>query len=303
MNEFEEEKVPEELPKEEEKVEEQPAQEAKKDDYVMPLPEDEKNKGNIKELPPNTKAHWSMRIAGGLIDLCLMFMSTIGLFFLIGLTPLANGMKKYQNLMVMVQDNYKVTELVEGSDETYGHKVYENEESYASYSKNLVHAADETGYQYVVVDNETISEEVAKAYAAAVKADADYSTYSFNYRLIEYGLTMLAGFVATAVFLLVIPLTNKRRATVGKLFAGSQLIDSKYQTRAKWYQVMGRYSFQFLIEGALPYLFISGWTAIAIPALLLLISLINKKDGRTLHDLVSRTKVIDKRTYLPLSKQ
>ena len=160
MNEFEEEKVPEELPKEEEKVEEQPAQEVKKDDYVMPLPEDEKNKGNNKELAPNTKAHWSMRIAGGLIDLCLMFMSTIGLFFLIGLTPLANGMKKYQNLMVMVQDNYKVTELVEGSDETYGHKVYENEESYANYSKNLVHAADETGYQYVVVDNETISQEV-----------------------------------------------------------------------------------------------------------------------------------------------
>lgn len=303
MNAFEEEKAQEEVLNESDKPEENPSVETKKDDFVMPLPEEEKNSGDVKQLAPNTKAHWSMRIAGGLIDLCLMFMATIGLFFLIGLTPLANGMKGYQQKMVNIQDNYKLTALVEGSDETYGHKVYENEESYVNYKNYTVYPADETGYQYVVVNNETISDEVVKAYSAAIKENQEYSTYSFNYRLIEYGLTMLAGFVATSVFLLVVPLTNKRRATIGKLFAGTQLINSKYQTPAKWYQVLGRFSFQFLIEGALPYLFISGWTVIAVPALLLIISLINRKDGRTLHDLVSQTKVIDKRTYLPLSKQ
>lgn len=273
-----------------------------KDNYVMPLPEEEKNKGNVRMLEPNSKPNWMMRIAGGLIDLCLMFLSIMGLFFLIGLTPLSNGLKNYQKEMILIQDNYKITELVDGSDETYGHKVYENEESYTTYKNYLVHDADESGYKYIVVNNETISDTVKKAYSNAIKNNKDYSTYSFNYKLTEYGLTMLAGFVSLSVFLLVIPLCNKRRATLGKLFAGTQLINSKYQTTAKWYQVVGRFTFQFLIEGALPYLFLSSWTMLAIPSLLLIIALINK-NGRTLHDLVSRTKVIDKRTYLPLSEQ
>lgn len=273
-----------------------------KDNYVMPLPEEEKSKGNVRMLEPNSKPNWMMRIAGGLIDLCLMFLSIMGLFFLIGLTPLSNGLKNYQKEMILIQDNYKITELVDGSDETYGHKVYENEESYTTYKNYLVHGADESGYKYIVVNNETISDTVKKAYSNAIKNNKDYSTYSFNYKLIEYGLTMLAGFVSLSVFLLVVPLCNKRRATLGKLFAGTQLINSKYQTTAKWYQVVGRFTFQFLIEGALPYLFLSSWTMLAIPSLLLIIALINK-NGRTLHDLVSRTKVIDKRTYLPLSEQ
>ena len=35
-----------------------------KDNYVMPLPEEEKNKGNVRMLEPNSKPNWMMRIAG-----------------------------------------------------------------------------------------------------------------------------------------------------------------------------------------------------------------------------------------------
>ena len=109
------------------------------------------------------------------------------------------------------------------------------------------------------------------------------------------------------IFLLMVPLLNKRRATLGKLFAGTQLINSKYYVPAKWYQVLGRFFFQFIVEGALPYLFLSGFTIILpillIPGVLFIITLIDRKNGRTLHDFVSVTKVIDKRTYIPLSEQ
>ena len=279
---------------EEEKVSEEIAQEVKSE---------RKKFVNTTNLPNNSKPHFMMRIAGGLIDLACTTLLTFGLYFLLTLSPMGNASKHYTNEMIRIQDDYKVTELVEGSGETYGHKVHENEEGYGAYTTYLVHDADETGYKYVVVDNEQISDEVKTAYTTAVKNDKTWSDYNFNRRLIEYGLTMLAGFVSLSGFLLVIPLTNKRRATLGKLFAGTMLIHNKYMVPAKWYQVVGRFTFQYLIEGALIYLFIGYWTVLAVPVVLFLISVISKKSGRTLHDYVSVTKVIDKRTYIPLSDQ
>lgn len=289
----------------EEKAEILEAKEEKKDDFVIPLPEEEKKKSNVKILPPNSKPYWSLRLAAGLIDLCILVLTIMGLYYLINISPISNGLRDNKKQMILIQDDYKVTELLPDSEETYGHIVYDYEESYTTYKGYVIHEpTEEDPYRpcYIVVNNENISNEVVKAYNGALKNDQNYSNYSFNYRLINYGLTILAGTVSTSIFLLLIPLLNKRRATLGKLFAGTQLINSKYQVRAKWYQIVGRYFFQVLIEGALPYLFISGWTILAVPVLLFIISLINK-EGRTLHDLVSQTKVIDKRTFLPLSEQ
>ena len=278
-----------------------PAQEEKKDDYVMPLPKEEKaDLEAAKEV--NKKPFWTMRVAGGLIDMLLMLAATIGLFYLIRISPMGNVLTNYQNDMVLIQENYKLQELLPGSGETYGHKVYENEAEYENYKKNHIYDADESGYKYVIVNNDEISDEMKTAYSNAIKNDKTYSDISFNYRLVEYGYTMLAGFVSMSVFILLIPLLNKRRASLGKLAAGTSLINSKYEVPAKWYQVVGRFLFSFLVEGALPYLFISGWTMLAVPVLLFIISLINKQ-GRTLHDLISRTKVIDKKTFVPLSEQ
>ena len=262
---------------------------------------------NTTTLPDNSKPHFMMRIAGGLIDLCCLVLAIFGLFYLLTLSPMGNGLRENKEAMVFIQDKYKVTELVEGSGETYGHKVYENDPAYGAYTTYLVHEADETGYKYVVVDNETISDEVKAAYKAAVSADETYKNCAFDYNLIQYGITCLAGFISMGIFLLMVPLLNKRRATLGKLFAGTQLINSKYFVPAKWYQVLGRFLFQFVVEGAIPYLFLTGVTIIVpillIPAVLFIITLIDHKNGRTLHDFVSVTKVIDKRTYIPLSEQ
>ena len=270
------------------------------DGYVMKLPESEKPEEKVIE--PNKPPHFMMRIAGGLIDFCLLLLSVFGLYRLFMLTPMQNELMRYANLAVEVQDSYKLKKLVPDSDETYGHKVYENETGYEEYTTYNVYHDDEQNLDYVIINNEERSQDIEKAYASALKADEYYKSYTFNYRLIYYGIVVLAGSIAEAVFLLAVPLLNKNRATLGKLAAGTMLINSKYQVRAKWYQIVGRYFWQLIFESALPFLFLSSWTMFVMPAALFIITLLNK-NRRTLHDFVSRTQVIDKKSFVPLEEQ
>ena len=261
----------------------------------------------VEEKPAfeaNKKASISGRIAGGLIDISLLFMSIFGLSRLFLATPMTNPLRDYEAKINTVIDKYKLTPLVEGSDATVSHKVYEGEESYTTKDHNVYFDEAENKY-YVVIDYETITTEVSTATSKAIKADKEYKNLSFDYSLMEFGYMAIAGFIAEAIFLLVIPLVNKRRATLGMLAAGTMLIDSKYQTKAKWYQVMGRFAFQFIIESALIYLFLSSIILIfvIVPTVLFLISLLDRKKGRTLHDFITRTMVIEAKTYLPITEQ
>lgn len=252
----------------------------------------------------NKKASVAGRIAGGLIDISLLFMSIFGLSRLFLATPMTNPLRDYESKINTVIDKYKLTPLVEGSDETVAHKVYEGEEGYTTKDHNVYLDEDKNQY-YVVIDNETISTEVSLATSNALKADKEYKNLSFDYSLMEYGYMAIAGFIAEAVFLLVVPLVNKRRATLGMLAAGTMLVDSKYQTRARWFQVVGRFAFQFIIESALIYLFLSSFLLVflIVPTVLFLISLIDRKKGRTLHDFISRTMLIEAKTFLPITEQ
>lgn len=273
---------------------------------VVDVEHKEKKHINTTNLENNSKPHFMMRIAGGLIDLCTMVLVIFGLYYLFSISAMGSGLRFNSKEMRRIQDEYKVTELVEGSGETFAHKVYSDEEGYDVYKSYPVYEEkvdESTTRYYVVVDNETISEAVKNAYKKALNEDKVYEAYSFEYKLMEYGITSLAGFLSSSVFLLVIPLTNKRRATLGKLFAGTMLVHNKVFVPAKWYQVLGRFAWILLIEMALPYLFLSGYTILIMPVVIIAWSLINRKTGRTLHDIISVTKVIDKRTFVPLSEQ
>ena len=252
----------------------------------------------------NVKASVIGRIAGGLIDTSLVFMSIFGLSRLFLATPMTNPLRDYEAKINTVIDTYKLTPLVEGSDETVAHKVYKTEEGYTEKDHNVYYDEAVSEY-YVVIDNETISSEASLATSKAIKSNGEYKNLSFDYSLMEYGYMALAGFIAYAVFLLIVPLVNKRRATLGKLAAGTMLIDSKYQTRAKWYQVVGRFAWEYLIEAALIYLFLSSMLLhlLIVPTVIFIITLIDRKKGRTLHDFVTRTMVIESKSFLPLSEQ
>ena len=273
-------------------------EEPKGDGYVMKLPESEKDDEGNKET--NAKPYWTMRLAGGLIDIFLIFLMTLGLYQLFIRTPLNSGLKQYGNGMVEIQDSYKLKPLFEGDEQTIGHKVYENEEEYANYSANLSYLDEETQLHYVVVDNENLSQDYINKYVAAVKADPTYKTYQFNYRLIDFGVTMLSVGITELVLFLFIPLINKRRATIGQLFAGTQLIHFRYQVEAKWYQIVGRFLWVLIIETALPYLFLEIYSLLIIPVVVYLITLTNK-NRRTIHDFISRTMIIDKKTFSRLT--
>ena len=292
---------PEEVPQEEVVVE--PTQ-VKEDGYVMKLPEEEKQTGKIAE--PNKAAHWSMRIAGAIIDICILFLALMGFRYLFMMTPMGDSLSYYNNEALKISDTYKLQQLVEDSEETFGHKLYEGEDEYATYTKNgyLVYQEEETLKNYVVVPNENPSTEIQNAFKTKVNADELFKNYTFNARLIEFGIVALSGTCAEVIFLLGIPLISKRRQTLGKMAAGTMVINSHYQVEAKWYQMVGRFFFVLIFESLIPCFFLSSviWTPIVVSIVLFLVTLTNK-DRRTLHDFVCRTKVIDKRTFVKLSDQ
>ena len=117
-----------------------------------------------------------------------------------------------------------------------------------------------------------------------------------------YGINVLSGTISTGILLLLIPLLNKNRATLGMLASQQQLFSIRYETRARWYHVLIRYLFIFVIEIAGPFLFMELYVFILLPTLYLIISSLNK-NGMTLHDLVSRVRVIDSRSFTPMVEE
>lgn len=281
----------------------EPAKKDIKDDYKMPLPASEKEEPTDPSI--NRPAHWSMRIAAGVIDLCLIFLALFGLRYLLFLTPMGTTYNNLVNEAIKISDTYKLEKLVEGSDETFGYMLYEGEEKYEEHVKAgyLVYQ-DEDNKNYVVANHEEISKEVQQAFNKKVNGDQVFRGYRFDAQLLEFGVVSIAMTVGEGVFLLGIPLLNKRRASLGKLAAGTMVINNKFEVEAKWYQMLGRYFWILIVESLLPLLLISNVfiTPLIVGSLLFVITLFNKK-RRTLHDFISRTRVIDKRSFVRLEDQ
>lgn len=280
-------------------------------DYVMKLPESEKDKEE-EILEPNRPAYWSQRIAAGLIDICLLFLACWGLFELFVMSSMGDGLREERNAMQEVADYYKLEPLLVDSSETVGYKLYSSNEEYnkVEYKDYLVYTDPDTQEQYKIVDYEKSTDELMEVYKKAVAENTKYQNAVFNYRIKNFGIVFLSGTISELVFIVVIPLLNKDRATIGKLAAGLKVINVKYQVEARWYQMVGRFLWTLSIESALPVLFLPSigsftslmFTVTLVPFLLFIVTLTNK-DRRTLHDFVARTRVIDKRTFVPLNEQ
>ena len=278
-------------------------QQPQQDGFVIKMPESEKNEE--LEIEPNKPAHWMMRIAGGVIDVCILFLTLLGLRYLFMMTPMGTSYNNNVYEAVKISDSYKLEKLVDGSEETFGYMMYEDNEKYASLVKSGYQVyQDEENKNYIVANNDEISKECQKAFNAAVTGNQDYKNYTFNARLIEFGIISISMTIGEVVFLLGIPLLNKRRATLGKLAAGTMVINNKYEVAAKWYQMLGRFFWILIFESLLPLLFISNaiLTPIIVGALMFLVTLFNK-NRRTLHDFITVTRVIDKKSYIKLADQ
>ena len=245
----------------------------------------------IQAKRDNDKPLFIQRLASGLVDLCLVFLLYWGMYTISMNTPISRGFDNFNYQVVEIQDAAKL-------ETGYGNKVYitdENKDEYTNYYKHY----DEENKEYVVVNVKDVSQTVTQAYVNKLNNDPIYKSAVFNRRFVLYGINVLAGTISTAVFLLGVPLINKRRATLGQLAGEISMFSTRYETHARWYHILIRYLFMFVIEMALPFLFLELYTFIAIPAIYLIVGSATKS-GRTLHDLVSGVRPIDKKTYAPM---
>jgi len=244
-------------------------------------------------IEPNAKPYWLKRVLAGIIDTTILFFAVWGLYSLALITPVANNLNFYRDEMSyyqaveMVNAGYAI-EVVTTSDDTE-HTVYYNEESNYYYYVSLVDFSDNS--------------EKATAYntyLSNLDNNDNYQEVKMRYHLHNYVITaILCGGIAETIFFFIIPLTNKYRATIGKLLCGTMLYSIRNQTRVEWYDLIKRFVFLLIIESWVFYFFMAQFTYIIVPIGMYIISLFSKQ-GRTLHDFVSGSMVIDSRSYSPI---
>ena len=252
----------------------------------------EKNAAYL-DLVPNSKPKVFARLLSGLIDMLIMFFFHYALYSLVLLTPISNNIHKFWNEMNLVREDLKVQ------------AHYSNEEKVdEGYSGDkLLHFNEEESYYYIVNDIDFGEDTEAKQNAIAsynelIKTDDLFNGLSTSYHLHNYVITaLLCGGITELIFIFIIPIIKNNGQTLGMMLCSEKMFNPKYAGKAQWYQHLGRWAFMFIVESCIPYFFLAEYTLLVVPAILIVILLINK-DNRTLHDLVSGIKVIDSRTFV-----
>ena len=150
---------------------------------------------------------------------------------------------------------------------------------------------------------QAILKETAEAYGNDEKAVSDALNQNDEYRnelfaanLHSFLLKALAGFIAEALILLLVPFLNRNRCTPGKLMTGIMPFNERRQSRVVWYQILYRFLYVFLIDSLAFYLFTGILTFILIPVLRFTELLFSKKH-KTLCDLITGVMIIEKLSY------
>ena len=175
----------------------------------------------------NTKPRFLARILSPIVDIFLLFLLSFGVFQLEMSTPISHEYHRLREEVVTIIDTTKL-------ETNYGYKLYDDDEKYnafvaQSYQTYKVEDTEDPYYNhsYVVVNNSEISKEVNTAYQDSLKNNSTYQARYLTYKATRYGLTMLAAGSSELVLFLLIPLMNKRRATLGRFVAITSLIHTK----------------------------------------------------------------------------
>lgn len=213
---------------------------------------------------PYTKPSIIARLCGGLVDLLLTVGTTMALFATILATPLGNNLKSYQNEMTLIQEKYG----------------WNSNKSTSKTSSALENSSTESSSSRIPF-KEWSKEDQKK-----------YQDVRFKFTLNQYVYIVGSALLLELVFYFLIPLLNKRRATIGMFLAGTDLITMKYYGKPKWYHLLGRWATIGFLGTALPYYFIGELTALLVPFVVVLIYMVNGKTNRTLHDIFSGTIIV-----------
>ena len=260
----------------------------------------------VQETPQEKKAYnirprFLARFLSALVDIFSLFLLAFGVFQLEMSTPISNDYYHLKEEVVTMIDTTKL-------ETDYGYKLYDDDEKYGTYASYQVYKEEDesnakNGHSYIVVNKEEISDEVKNAYQDALKNNGTYQSRYLSYRATYYGLLMLATGSSELVLFLLIPLFNKRRATIGRFVAITSLISTK-EVSAKWWQILLRFLFILVVETALPLFYLTEFGALIIVSIInLSIVLVSRKSYRTLRDYVSFTRIIDKNSFKPINEQ
>ena len=260
----------------------------------------------VQETPQEKKAYnirprFLARFLSALVDIFSLFLLAFGVFQLEMSTPISNDYYHLKEEVVTMIDTTKL-------ETDYGYKLYDDDDKYGTYASYQVYKEEDesnakNGHSYIVVNKEEISDEVKNAYQDALKNNGTYQSRYLSYRATYYGLLMLAAGSSELVLFLLIPLFNKRRATIGRFVAITSLISTK-EVSAKWWQILLRFLFILVVETALPLFYLTEFGALIIVSIInLSIVLVSRKSYRTLRDYVSFTKIIDKNSFKPINEQ
>lgn len=253
----------------------------------------EKKNQLIRDLGPNSKPTIFARLLSGLIDMVIMFFFHYALYSLVLLTPISNNLHNYWNQMQLVKEDIKVQ-----ANYSY-EEVVANDYS----GDKFLHYNEEEDYYYIVNDIDFKEDTEAKNKAIAtfqeiIQKDDLYNGLSTSYHLHNFVVTaLLCGGITELIFIFIIPVIKNNGQTIGMMICQEKMINPKYAGQARWYQYLGRWAFMFIVESCIPYFFLAEFTLLVVPLILIIILMFNK-DNRTLHDLVSQVKVIDKRTFV-----
>lgn len=244
---------------------------------------EEKEQEVVTEKKENAPLSFMQRLAYTIIDFGCMLMVFFGLYQLCIHTPISTNLHNAESEMIEIQ-------IETGTSTGFFVKTYLEE----GQTTNSTKYEDEGGVYYYATDDN-----YKKAYQDSLNANTTYGDLKFNYTVNSFAISLGCLLVSETIFLLVVPLTNKRRATLGILFAGGTMMSKKIVNYARWYQVLGRLGFVFIIDTCILYFIGSDTLLLLIPILTLIFTLLNK-ERRTLHDMVVGVKIIDKTTFVPL---
>ncbi len=241
------------------------------------------------QMGPNNKPYWLNRFIAGLVDVVLLFFSVTLLYSLLVKTPVADNLNRYHQEILAIEDQSKL-------DSGYGYRYVIEQGEEGNY---LLHYDEAEDYYYIVKTVDNPSKELILEYQAILDAHENYSDLCFSYDLNNYMVICFSGSVAELIFFFIFPICNKRRATIGQIVCGLQVISTTRTNRARWYQILGRFFFILFIESAIPYFLINKWAFLVMPILISVISLFNK-ENRSVSAYISATKLIEAKTFTPL---
>ena len=135
-----------------------------------------------------------------------------------------------------------------------------------------------------------------EAMIKAINEDEEYLNERFAANLRGYIFEALAALITEGIVLLAVPLLNKDKATPGKLMMSVMLFSESRQGKAKGLQILLRFLFVFFVDSLILYMFAGIFTFLLVPVIRLTEMLINK-DNKTLLDLMTGLKVIEKLSY------